>query len=105
VTLLTLTHGSQYSDFRLNVNSSFLHLSTGEWETIEAYLLSAEIVKAVNVVNDAAECGVKLATYFIDATWCDEHFHNILQVVESDRKQNPNFESQKELNRTNAETD
>jgi len=63
--------------------------------TNDAYVASAENVKALNVVNDAAERGVKLATDFSDTARSDRHFQNILQVVENDRKKNPNLRVQK----------
>jgi len=84
--------------FRLQINGSFLHLPVTVWDTNDAYLFSAENVKAINVVNDAAERGVKLATDFVDTARSDKHYQNILQVVENDRKNNPNC--QKELNKT-----
>jgi hypothetical protein len=72
--------------FRLQINSSFLHLPVAEWNTNDAYLFSAKNVEAINVVNDAAERGVKLATDFVDTAQSDKHFQNILQVVEMDCK-------------------
>ena len=88
-----------FTMFRLQINSSFLHLPVTEWDTNEAYLFSAENVKAINVVNDAAERGVKLATDFVETARSDKHFQNILQVVENDRKNNPNLRVKKELNK------
>lgn len=52
---------------------------------------SAENVAAVNVVNDCAERGVKLASDFVDTARSDEHFQNILQVIEKDRQDHPNL--------------
>jgi len=84
--------------FRLQINSSFLHLPIAEWwNTNDAYRVSAENVKAINVVNDAAERGVKLATDFVDTAQSDKHFQNILQVVENDRQRNPNLRVKKNL--------
>jgi len=54
-------------------------------------LNSAKNVAAVNVVNDCAERGVKLASDFVDTARSVEHFQNVLQVVEKDRKDAPNF--------------
>jgi len=68
--------------------------SVSEWDTNEAYLASAQNVKALNVVNDAAERGVKLATDFVDVARSDEHFQNILHV-EDDHKQNSNLRLKK----------
>ena len=79
-TLLTLTHGSQCSDLRSLI--SFLHLSVTEWDTKDAYLLSGENFKAINVVNNAAEHDIKLATDFVDTTDT---------LVENDHNSNPYF--------------
>ena len=71
--------------FRLQINSSFFHLPIAEWRnTNDAYWVSAENVKAINVVNDAAERDVKLATDSVDTAQSDKHFQNILRVVEND---------------------
>lgn len=86
---------SWFTIFRLEIDASFLQLPVSEWDTNEAYLASAQNVKALNVVNDAAERGVKLATDFVDVARSDEHFQNILHVVEDDRKQNPNLRLKK----------
>lgn len=86
---------SWFTVFRLQIDSSFLHLPVTEWDTNDAYMYSAENVKAINVVNDAAERGVKLATDFVDTARSDKHFQNILQVVENDRKNNPNLRAVK----------
>ena len=82
--------------FRLQINSSFLHLLIAEWwNTNDAFRVSVENVKTI--VNDAAEQGVKLATDFIDTVQSDKHFQNILQVVENDRQRNPNLRVKKNL--------
>jgi len=86
---------SWFTIFRLQISSSFLELPVSEWDTNDAYQTSAENVKALNVVNDAAERGVKLATDFVSAARSDEHLQNILQVVENDRKQNQNLRVKK----------
>jgi len=45
----------------------------------------------VNVANDGKERGIKLSTDFLDAARSDEHFQNVLQVVEQDRQAAPNL--------------
>jgi len=83
---------------RLQIKSHFLHLPIAKWwSTNDAYRVSAENVKAINVVNDAAERGVKLATDFVDTAWSDKHFQNILHVVENDCQINPNLRVKKNL--------
>ena len=52
-------------------------------------------VRAINVVNDAAQRGVKLSSDFLSAARTDEHYQNILQVVEQDRRNKPNLRKRK----------
>jgi hypothetical protein len=75
---------------QITAASSIYLLLTGKL-TMPISLSSAENVKAVNVMSDAAERGVKLATDFVDTAQSDEHFQYILQVVENNRKKNPNL--------------
>jgi hypothetical protein len=87
-------HDSWFTMFLLQIDSSFLHLPVTDWETTDAYVNSAANLKAVNVVNDAAERGVKLSTDFVDVARSDEHFQNVLQVVETNRKTTKNLRVQ-----------
>ena len=64
----------------LQLDVSFLHLPVSEWEFDAAYIASAANVAAVNMAND-----------FLDAARSDEHFQNVLQVVEQDRQAAPNL--------------
>jgi len=64
----------------LQLDVSFLHLPVSEWEFDAAYIASAANVAAVNMAND-----------FLDAAQSDEHFQNVLQVVEQDRQAAPNL--------------
>jgi len=70
----------------LQLDVSFLHLPVSEWECGAADVASAANVTAVNVVNDGAERGIRLLADFLDATRSDQHFQNVLQVVEQDRQ-------------------
>jgi len=63
-------------------------------------LNSAKNVAAVNVVNDCAERGVKLASDFVDTARSVEHFQNVLQVVEKDRKDAPNLRRKRGVKNT-----
>ena len=45
----------------------------------------------MNVVNDPAERAVKLTADFVGAARGEEHFQNILQVVEANHKERPNW--------------
>jgi len=71
------------------------HLPVAEWDTNDTYRVSAENVKTINVVNDAAKQGVKLATGFVDTARSDKHFQNILKVVKNDHQRNPNLKVKK----------
>ena len=75
----------------VGVDSWFtIYLPVNDWETNAAYMASVDNIAAVNVVNDCAERGVKLSSDFIDTARSDEHFQNVLQVMEDDRKAAPN---------------
>ena len=65
-----------------------------------AYQQSLVNVKAVNVINDCAKRGVKLSADFLNAARSEEHYQNVLQVVEQDRKNMPNLRKRK-LNTAN----
>ena len=70
-------------------------LTVESWTRSDAYQSSLENLRAVNVVNDCAERGVKLISDFLASAKCEGHYQNILQVVEQDRKQNPNVRKRK----------
>ena len=48
-------------------------------------------MKAVNVVNDAAERAVKLSTDSMSSAHSETHYQNRLKVVESNRKNRPSL--------------
>ena len=58
------------------------------------------IVDKLQVVNEAAERGVKVSHDFLGVTRDEKYFQDVLQVVESDRQRIPNqrkqFRAQKE---------
>ena len=89
---------SWFTMYRLQLDSSFLNLPVDEWDKTSAYIASAGNFEAVNVVNDCAERGVKLASDFVETARTDEHFQNVLQVVEKDRKCMPNLRRKRRNN-------
>jgi hypothetical protein len=89
---------SWFTMYRLQLDSSFFDLPVDEWDQTAAYIASARNVEAVNVVNDCAERGVKLASDFVETARSDEHFQNVLQVVEKDRKRLPNLRRKRRNN-------
>jgi hypothetical protein len=52
-------------------------------------------LEAINVINDSAERYVKLSTDFLSSARGEEHYQNVLQVVEGDRKEQPNLRKRK----------
>jgi len=96
-----ITHGSKLADFvtqdswfmfsLLGLDTDFLTEEVSEWMRLPSYLSSATNIGAINVINDCAERGVKLSADFTDAARTEEHFQNVLQVVETDRKGRPNL--------------
>ena len=56
-------------------------------------------ILAVNVVKDSAERGVKLSSDFLAAAHSEKHYHNVLQVVEQDKKKTPNLKRKRKLNK------
>ena len=74
----------------LQLNSEFLTYDVADWLQLAAYQASAVNLEALNIINDCAERGVKLSSDFISSAKGEEHYQNVLQVVEQDRKETPN---------------
>ena len=79
----------------LQIDHNFLTEDVESWPDSAAYQESAANVEALNVINDCTERGVKLSTDFLAAARSEEHYQNILQVVEQDRQQTPNLRKRK----------
>ena len=79
----------------LQINPDFLAEEVNTWPDLPSYQESAANVEAVNVINDCAERGVKLSSDFINAAKSEQHYQNVLQVVEQDRKNMPNLRKRK----------
>ena len=82
----------------LEIDHEFLAEDVGSWSNSVAYQASVVNVDAMNVVNDCAERGVKLSSDFLAAAKTEEHYQNVLQVVEQDRKQTSNLRKRKSTN-------
>ena len=52
---------------------------------------SNTIVNKLNAVNDPAERAVEMTSDFINSARDEDHFQNLLQVVEHDRKTKTNL--------------
>ena len=81
----------------LELDDSFLTCEVSEWATLPAYVDSKSKTKALNVTNDAAERLIKLGTDCLGAARSEEHFQNVQQVTENDRKENPNLRKRLKL--------
>ena len=73
--------------FRLD--SQFLTEDVEKWPNLISYKTSLKSIEAINLVNDCAERGVKLSSDFVASN--EEHYQNVLQVVEQERKQQSNL--------------
>ena len=80
-----------YTFHLLQLNPAFMIEDVANWPLSVAYQQSLENLQAVNVINDCAERGVKLGSDFLPAARGEEHYQNVLQVVEQDRKHQPNL--------------
>ena len=76
---------------QLNIDPAFLPLDVDDWSSSAAFQAGAENVRAINVVNDCAERGVKLTTDFVATARSEQHLQNVLQAVEHDRSKQPNL--------------
>ena len=89
--LLTFVGCDSMGFFRiLHLDSDFLSEPAEEWPGIDSYESAKKGVKAMHVVNDAAERGVKLASDFLESAKLEDNYKNILQVAENDRQRTPN---------------
>ena len=68
----------------LKLDTSFLHTPVESWEQQSSYLFNRNVVKNLEVVNDSAERGVRLADY-LSRTQIESKYQNVLQIVENDR--------------------
>ncbi len=76
---------------QLHIDPAFLSLDVKEWATNAAFKKSDVNVRAMNVINDCAERGVKLTSDFVAVARKEQHLQNVLQAVEHDHSQQPNL--------------
>ena len=67
----------------------FLHIPASEWINCNDYQKIKPTVDKLQVVNEAAERGVKLCHDFLNVARDEKRFQDIPQVVESDRQRIP----------------
>ena len=75
----------------INLNLDFLNENFEKWDQTESYISSNTIVIKLNAVYDPAERAVKMTSDFINSARDEDHFQNLLQVVEYDRKTKKNL--------------
>ena len=73
----------------VNAPYEFLQTPANEWTKLDNFLELKTIVQSLQVVNEAAERGVKLCHDFLGVTMDKERFQDVLQVVESLQKKVP----------------
>ena len=79
----------------LKIDDRFLEEPVESWADSQAYQDSLTNVHSLNVINDSAERGVKLSSDFLSAARSEDHYQNVLQVVEEDRRSRPNLRKRK----------
>ena len=78
--------------FLLNVNSDWLNLPVGEWDTNDDFITVSNFVRTAKTVNDVAERAVKLMTDYASILTQDEEKRDwILQGVEANRRKYQDF--------------
>jgi len=89
---------SWYTIHILEIDMSFFAEDVESWPGNPAYetsMHSMANVLSVNVINDCAERGVKLSSDFLSSARSEEHYQNVMQVVEHDRKRQPDLRKRK----------
>ena len=74
----------------LQIQPQFLNILVSEWQSSPNFVEALTVVKNLKVVNDSAKRGVKLAYDFLASSRKEQHYQNVLQVVENDRAKIPN---------------
>ena len=82
---------SWYTVSLLELDMNFLSENVDCWEISESYIISLHNVNSLNFTNDPAERAVKLSADFASSARSEEHYQNVVQVVEADRKALPNI--------------
>eukprot|EP00918_Siedleckia_nematoides_P031604 GHVU01068397.1.p1 GENE.GHVU01068397.1~~GHVU01068397.1.p1 ORF type:complete len:196 (+),score=29.36 GHVU01068397.1:165-752(+) len=88
---------SWFTMHALQINHEFLAEPVEAWPESAAYQASLANIDALNVINDSAERGVKLSADYLSASKSEDHYQNVLQVVEESRRSVPNLRKRKAL--------
>ena len=86
---------SWYTMGLLQIDTTFLEEPVDSWSELPEYQASLANINSLNVINDCAERGVKLSSDFLSAARSEDHYQNVLQVVEEDRRSRPNLRKRK----------
>ena len=86
---------SWFTMYALQINHKFLEEPVAAWPESSDYQHSLRNIDALNVVNDCAERGVKLSTDYLSASKSEDHYQDVLQVVEESRRSVPNLRKRK----------
>ena len=79
----------------LELDSEFMTRDVVDWSDLPMFKVSGDNLNAINVVNDSAERGVKLSSDFLTSSKGEGHYQNVLQVVEQDRRRQPDLRKRK----------
>ena len=75
----------------LSLDEEFLNQDFMLWPFSTSYKTSAEHILAINVINDCAERCVKLSSDFLSSAESEQHYQNVLQIVEHNRTDQPHI--------------
>ena len=88
--LWDLVTSNSWELFILKMSADWLALPPTKWDTSLDYIRFRDFVRAVKVMNDCAERGVKLATDYSKSLTKDSlERSKIYQVVEAERRAKP----------------
>jgi len=92
---------SSWSFFKaIDCTADLILKPVDEWPDDSSYGQANDIVDSIEVVNDGKERGVKLSSHFLEAAKGEKRLQNVLQVVENDRKTNPNQRKRQQNNKS-----
>ena len=86
-----VTQDSWFTFSLLHLQPDFLSEDVSTWEDNLSFKASKANLKAVNVVNDAAERGIKLSSDFLASSKVEVQYQSNLQVVAKSRCDQPNL--------------
>ena len=75
----------------MQIDHTFLHENADNWSKIHSYQRRLQNTDALNVVNDCTVHGVKQCADLLPCAHSEEHFQNVLQVMEKDCKRIPDI--------------